>query len=77
MAQLLVRDLDDAVKRRLQERARDHGVSMEAEARAIITRAVGREGSRFERLRSAVEACGGVELDIPARSDLQRSIDLE
>ena len=36
MGQLLVRRLDDDVKRRLQERAKRHGVSMEEEARAIL-----------------------------------------
>ena len=36
MGQLLVRKLDDDVKRRLQERARRHGVSMEQEARSIL-----------------------------------------
>ncbi|CCH80234.1 conserved hypothetical protein [Nostocoides japonicum T1-X7] len=33
MAQVLIRGLDEGVKRRLQERARRRGVSMEAEAR--------------------------------------------
>lgn len=36
MAQLLVRRIDDDVKKRLQERAKRHGVSMEEEARAIL-----------------------------------------
>jgi plasmid stability protein len=36
MGQLLVRKLDDDVKRRLQERAKRHGVSMEQEARSIL-----------------------------------------
>lgn len=36
MGQLLVRRLDDDVKRRLQERAKRHGVSMEEEARTIL-----------------------------------------
>jgi len=40
MAQLLVRQIDDDVKRRLQERAVRHGVSMEEEAREIIRAAV-------------------------------------
>ncbi|MEP9397831.1 plasmid stabilization protein [Mesorhizobium sp. KR2-14] len=40
MAQLLVRQIDDDVKRRLQERAARRGVSMEEEAREIIRAAV-------------------------------------
>jgi len=40
MSQLLVRNLDPVVKQRLQDRARRHGRSMEAEARAILQEAV-------------------------------------
>jgi len=36
MGQILVRKLDDNLKRRLQERAERHGVSMEEEARTIL-----------------------------------------
>lgn len=36
MAQLIVRNLDETVKRRLRERAERHGKSMEAEARDIL-----------------------------------------
>jgi plasmid stability protein len=40
MAQLVVRDLDDEVKRRLRLRAKRHGRSMEAEIRDILSAAV-------------------------------------
>ncbi len=40
MAQLVVRDLDDDVKHKLQIRARRHGRSMEAEVRDILAAAV-------------------------------------
>ena len=36
MAQILVRRIEEDVKKRLQERATQHGVSMEEEARAIL-----------------------------------------
>ncbi len=36
MAQILVRDIDDDVKERLQKRAARHGQSMEAEVRDIL-----------------------------------------
>jgi hypothetical protein len=39
MAQLIVRRLDDAVKERLRARAKKHGRSLEAEARAILEEA--------------------------------------
>jgi antitoxin FitA len=40
MARILVRDLEDDVKERLQQRARLHGRSMEAEVRSILRDAV-------------------------------------
>jgi plasmid stability protein len=39
MAQLIVRKLDDDVKERLKARAKKHGRSLEAEARAILQEA--------------------------------------
>ena len=39
MAQLVVRRLDDGVKERLKARAKKHGRSLEAEARAILEEA--------------------------------------
>ena len=40
MAQLIVRNLDDDVKERLQQRARRHGRSTEEEVRSILRQAV-------------------------------------
>ncbi|MEO6079411.1 MAG: Arc family DNA-binding protein [Steroidobacteraceae bacterium] len=40
MAQLVVRELEDNVKRRLQQRAKLHGRSMEEEIRCILRDAV-------------------------------------
>lgn len=51
MAQLIVRRLDDAVKERLRARARTHGRSLEAEARAILEDAVGGEPEQRRRRR--------------------------
>ncbi len=39
MSMITVRNLDDAVKRALQQRAARHGRSMEAEVRSILTEA--------------------------------------
>lgn len=44
MAQLLVRQLDDEVKEKLQRRARSHGRSTEEEVREILSNAVRSEG---------------------------------
>ncbi len=76
MAEVLIRGLDPAIKRRLQEQARRHGVSMEAEARDILTRGVGRTGTRLDRIRQAVEEVGGVDLALPERTELPRAADL-
>lgn len=40
VAQILIRNLDDDVKARLQARAEEHGQSMEAEAREILRNAL-------------------------------------
>jgi hypothetical protein len=41
MAQILVRDLDDAVVARLKERARDNHRSLQGEVKAILEEAAG------------------------------------
>ena len=41
MASIIVRELDESVKKRLAARAREHGRSMEAEVREILTRGCG------------------------------------
>ena len=46
MAQLVVRNLEDDVKAKLQKRARKHGRSTEEEVRDILRNAVKSEGSR-------------------------------
>lgn len=50
MAQLVVRNLEDAVKARLQRRARRHGRSMEEEAREILRNAARSEESSVTAL---------------------------
>lgn len=74
MATLTIRQLDDRVRARLRERAAAHGRSMEAEVREILREAVDDHEDRslasvFERFRSRT---GGVELDIPPRTDRPR-----
>lgn len=56
MAQLVVRNLEEDVKARLQKRAKKHGRSMEEEVRDILRTAVTKEktkeegfGTRFAR----------------------------
>lgn len=76
MAALTIRNLDESVKRRLRSRAARHGRSMEAEARAILTEAVSEPSDSaglFTALLDRFGALGGVELDLPDRSEPARA----
>ncbi len=79
MAAVSVRDLDDSVRELLRLRAAEHGRSMEAEIRAILTDAVS-PPSETEGLARTLMArfgeLGGVELDLPHRVELPRAADL-
>lgn len=67
MAQLVVRNLEDAVKVRLQRRASQHGRSMEEEIRDILRNAVHAEdpGVGLGTEISSLFAKVGLEFDIP------------
>ena len=54
MGQILIRQLDDDVKAKLQERARRHGRSTEEEVREILRNAVRDENEAPERLGSRI-----------------------
>lgn len=72
MAQLLVRNLDDDVKTRLQSRARRHGRSTEEEVREILRNAVRPEGDAKPPLGSRLAerfAALGFDEDIPELRD--------
>jgi len=64
MAQLVVRNIEESVKARLQRRANRHGQSMEAEARDILRSAVAADQSTIPALGSRLSArFAGVGLD--------------
>lgn len=69
MAQLIVRNLENGVKVRLQRRARRNGHSMEEEARDILREAVSQEEESFGKglgtELSALFAKIGLDSDIP------------
>lgn len=69
MPTLTIRNLDQAVKRRLQQRAATNGRSMEEEARVAIGEHVAEApaGNLYETLRRRFEPVGGVELELPPR----------
>lgn len=78
MAQLVVRDIKQDVKERLRRRAAEHGRSMEAEARMILTDAVKPpRRSIVAALGELADDVGGIELDIPQRSTLERVVSLD
>lgn len=77
MSSIVVRGLDDAVKKQLAAQAKEHGRSMEAEVRDILTKAARRPHVGMALL-AAAQAVGGVEdLRIPERSDAARAVDFE
>jgi antitoxin FitA len=78
VASLSIRDLDESVKQRLQSRAARHGRSMEAEVRVILTEAVrdpADSAGLFTALLDRFAMLGGVDLDLPARTEPARAAD--
>jgi len=75
MATLVIRDLRDDVKARLRIQAAEHGHSMEAEARALLTTAL--VGRRIEGMgtyiRELFADIGGVEITTPVRDEPARA----
>jgi plasmid stability protein len=67
MADIEVRDLDDRVAEALKARARQSGVSLEEEVRAILTRTVDADWEellrRADSIRARTELCARPELD--------------
>jgi len=77
MTSIMVRGLDESVKQRLMEQAKEHGRSMEAEVRDILTRAARRPHVGLALMRAAQDVGGFEELQIPARTDAARMVDFE
>lgn len=73
MSSIVVRGLDDSVKAWLGAQAQQHGRSMEAEVREILTRAATRPNIGLA-LFQAAQAVGGIdELPVPERADTARA----
>ena len=72
IASIIVRNLDEGLKRRLRIRAAQNGRSMEAEVRDILQTALNSQPAAPENLATAIRSrfapLGGVELDLPPRS---------
>lgn len=69
MASITIRNLEDALKRRVRVRAAEHGRSMEEEVRAILRDAVGDAPpcNLASAIRARVAPLGGVDLALPER----------
>jgi plasmid stability protein len=74
MASIIVRGLDESVKVRLAAQAKQHGRSMEAEVRDILTRSATLPNIGMDLLELARSAGDGGELPIPER-DAARAVD--
>ncbi|MEI9933050.1 MAG: hypothetical protein WDM89_21595 [Rhizomicrobium sp.] len=79
MASITIRNLDDAVKKRLRKQAAENGRSLEAEAREILGKSVG--ASRTGKAKTGLDLIqpildftskhGGVDLEIPPRTPMR------
>ncbi|UAL30702.1 toxin-antitoxin system [Nocardioides rotundus] len=75
MSSIVVRGLDESVKARLAAQAKEHGRSMEAEVRDILTKAATRPNIGLALLQAGQAAGGVEELPVPERSDAARAVD--
>ena len=74
MGSLTIRNLDDALKRRLRVRAAEHGRSMEEEVREILRQAVGSGGIGTDLGRAIhrrFAGLGGDEIELPPRGPMR------
>ena len=77
MGTLTIRQLSEHTHARLRGRAAKHGRSVEAEVRAILDAAVDLpEGNILLALHATFAEVGGVDLQVPDRSELPRPVDL-
>lgn len=76
MAQLLVRDLDESLVKKLKRRARAHGVSAEEEHRRILNEVLSQTGGTRPTLiefllSSKGEVAPGVELEFDRSPEIE------
>ncbi|QVQ53278.1 toxin-antitoxin system [Spiractinospora alimapuensis] len=75
MASIVVRGLDESVKKQIAIQAKEHGHSMEAEVREILTRAAGRPNIGIALMRAVMDVGGVDDLPVPVRTDAARVVD--
>ena len=77
MSTLTIRQLDERTHARLRVQAAEHGRSVEAEVRAILDAAVNVPERNFLlSLRDVVADVGGLDLELPPRTDQPRPVDV-
>lgn len=77
MASIIVRGLDEWVKEQLTAQAKQHGRSMEAEARDILTRAARKPHIGLALMQAAQHVGGVDDLVVPERDDIARAVEFE
>ncbi|MEJ7900401.1 MAG: hypothetical protein WKF63_01050 [Thermomicrobiales bacterium] len=86
MSTMTIRNIDDDLKARLRVRAAENGRSMEAEVRDILSAALDRKQDEVRTIpekglgtwiHELFAEIGGVELDIPKRTEAPRYVDFE
>lgn len=75
MTSIIVRGLDESVKKQLATQAKEHGRSMEAEVRDILTKAARKPHIGMALMQAAQEGAGIDGLPIPERDDVARAVD--
>lgn len=77
MSTLTIRQLNEHTHARLRSRAAKHGRSVEAEVRAILDAAVDLpEENILLALHATFSEAGGLDLQVPNRTDQPRAADL-
>jgi plasmid stability protein len=75
LASITIRNLEDALKRKLRVRAARHGGSMEDEALLTLRSAPAEEPHEalnlFEAIRRRIALLGGMDLEIPRRGPMR------
>lgn len=77
MSSIIVRGLDESVKKQLATQAKEHGRSMESEVRDILTKSTRRPHIGLALMQAAQEAGGVDDLPVPERTDAARAVDFE
>lgn len=79
MASLTIRNLDEALKRKLRVRAAEHDRSMEEEARELLRVALNTKSTQPTDLGAAIRKrfapLGGIELELPPREPMREPPD--